>query len=408
MTNPTFSILTRTTGRRTELARAIASVRAQSLDNDLFELVLVNDGGPSVADLAADAGEYFAVRLVEHPASVGKSAAINSGFDLSRGRHVCILDDDDVYYSGHLEILQAAIEEHPDVQVLYTDTDIAVAVDGELREVIGTQSWEFDPGELMMMRTAPIACSICIRREAWSAVDGFDHHFSSVLDDWDFYMRLSARFPFRRVPRTTSQYTQPTGNKSFERFLAFEAGIGRIRANLEGGTTDLKTETALDEAMDRMRRDYALGERDFQIDELRRQAGSKPQDAPLVEPLMTVDLPGHGRPARVKALSTTSFEVEIANRGTEPWCSNGGQHPLFLSYHWLSEDGEHEVWDGIRTPLPRDVQAGETLRTRVLVHAPERAGVYRWSPALVQEGVQWFELGADHLDQAHLVVIVDD
>ncbi len=406
MTALAFSVLTRTTGRRTELARALESVRAQTFSHDCFELVLVNDGGPSVADLAADAREHFTVELLEHPASIGKSAAINSGFDLSRGRHVCILDDDDVYYSAHLEILRAAIEETPDVPVLYTDTDIAV-VDGGTRHVIGTQSWEFDRGELMMLRRAPVTCSVCVRREAWSAVEGFDDHFSSVLDDWDFYMRLSARFAFRRVPRTTSQYTQPSGNKSFERFLAFEAGIGRIRAGLGGTTTELKTGAALDEAMDRMRRDYALAEREFQIDELRRQAGSKPQDIALAEPQISVVLAEDGHPARVKALGTTCFEIEITNRGTERWCSNGGRYPIFLSYHWLTEGGGEEVWDGIRTPLPRDVPAGDVLRARVLVHAPERPGEYRWSPALVQEGVQWFDLSADALDQAQLVVLVD-
>ena len=62
------------------------------------------------------------------------------------------------------------------------------------------------------------------------------------------------------------------------------------------------------------------------------------------------------------------------------------------------------VWDRIRTPLPRDVAAGEALRTRVLVHAPERHGVYRWSPAVVQEGVWWFKPEGC---EAHLGVQVD-
>lgn len=102
---PTFSILTRTTGRRTELAAALDSVASQTLGPDRFELVLVNDGGPSVADLASDARQQIAVELVEHTAPVGKSAAINAGFDASRGRYICILDDDDLFYPPHLEVL---------------------------------------------------------------------------------------------------------------------------------------------------------------------------------------------------------------------------------------------------------------------------------------------------------------
>lgn len=406
MTIPTFSILTRTTGRRTELAAALDSVAGQTLDPDRFEHIIVNDGGPSVADLVSSARRQIAVKLVEHPASVGKSAAINSCFDASRGRYLCILDDDDLFYPSHLAVLLESIERESGAEVRYTDTDIAVAPRGEERRIIGTQSWEFDRGEMLMMRFAPIACSICIRRDAWSAVGGFDEYFSSVLDDWDFYMRLSERFTFLRVPRVTSQYTQPPGNKSFERFLAFEAGIGRIRAHLSGTTTSLKTEAALDEAMDRMRLRYALAERDVQIEELRSQTGAKPQDIALVDPLMSVSLIGNGQPARIKALSTTAFEVEVVNRGTERWGSNGGLLPIFFSYHWLSEGGDCLVWDGIRTPLPRDVAAGEVLRTRILVHAPERPGVYRWVPALVQEAVQWFKPQGGEEDGTYLVVQV--
>jgi hypothetical protein len=406
VTPPTFSILTRTTGR-TELAAAIDSIADQRIDRGEFELVLVNDGGPSISELATDARRRMSVELVEHPVSVGKSAAINSGFDASRGRYLCILDDDDLFYPSHLEVLLESIKRDPEVEVRYTDTDIAVAPPGEERRIIGTQSWEFDRGELMMMRTAPIACSICIRREAWSQVGGFDEQFRSVLDDWDFYMRLSETCRFVRVPGITSQYTQPPGNKSFERFLAYEAGVARIRAHLVGTSTPLRTEAALDEAMDRMRRDYALAERDFQIEELRSQTGAKPQDTALVDPRASFRSGGDRGPVRIKALSTSSFEVEVVNRGTERWCSNGGLLPVFLSYHWRSERGGHEIWDGVRTPLPRDVAAGESLAARVLVHAPETPGPYRWSPALVQEGVQWFEPGGRGEDGAHLMVHVD-
>jgi glycosyltransferase involved in cell wall biosynthesis len=389
------------------MAAALASIAEQSMDPQRFEVVLVNDGGPSVADVAKEDNlQRIAIRLVEHSVRVGKSAAINSGFDASRGDYICILDDDDLYYPKHLAVLAAAIQAEPDVAVFYTDTDIAVDPSGGVRSIIGNQSWEFDAGELNMMRRAPIACSICIQREAWSSVGGFDEHFSSVLDDWDFYMRLSQQFTFRHLQETTSQYTQPAGEKAFERLLAFEAGIERIRTKLGGTSVALKTGAALDEALDRLRRDYALAQREFQIAELRRQAGSKPQDNPLVEPLLGVSLK-ENQLSSLKALNTTSFEVEFVNRGAEPWCSNGGQYPIHLSYHWYQEDGSLEVWEGVRTPLPRDVNAGEALRARLLAHAPERPGLYWWRPALVQDGVQWVEPEPAAGDRAQFPVRID-
>jgi hypothetical protein len=407
VTVPTFSILTRTTGRRVELVAALASVAGQTLEPGRSEVVLVNDGGPSVVDVVnEDDSQPFTLRLVEHGTQVGKSTAINSGFEASRGRWICILDDDDLFYPSHLEVLEEAIAAYPDASVIYTDTDIAIARAGEERRIIGNQSWAFDHGELMMMRRAPIACSICIRREAWSAVGGFDDHFSSVLDDWEFYMRLAQQFTFHHVNVTTSQYTQPAGNKAFERFFAFEAGIGRIRTNLAGTSGTLSTESGLNEALDRLRRDYTLGQLEFQIDELRRQADYQQQDTPLTAPKLAVSLNDHGI-LSIKAFSTTAFEVELTNLGSQAWCSNGGRYPINLSYHWHGQDGAPDVWDGDRTPLPRDVPAGHLLRTRLLVHAPERPGMYRWSPALVQEGAQWVEPDDRRIGESQLLVRIE-
>ena len=47
---------------------------------------------------------------------------------------------------------------------------------------------------------------------------------------------------------------------------------------------------ALDSALDRLRRDYTISVREFQIEELRNQAGSMPQTAPLIDPLVSVAL----------------------------------------------------------------------------------------------------------------------
>jgi hypothetical protein len=395
---PVFSILIRTIGRSEELAAALDSVAAQTLAPERFEVVLVNDGGPSIVGLADAASRSFDLHLVEMEERRGKSEAINSGFERSRGRFICILDDDDLYYPSHLEVLQTAVGCHPDAPVLYTDTDVALADEGGQHRIIGNQIWEFDRSELLMMRKAPIACSMCIRRDAWSAVGGFDEQFTRVLDDWDFYMRLSEQFSFHRVPQTTSRYTQPPSSKTFRRFPSFEAGLDRIRHKLEGTTATLKTEVALDSALDRLRRDYTIAVREFEIEELRNQAGGMPQSVRLTDPLMAVALCGPD-PGPVQVLSATTFTVEIGNRGTETWGSSGGPYPIRLSYHWMNEDGTPHVWEGLRTPLPRDVLPGRTLVGRVLVHTPELPGVYYWRPAVVQEGAQWIPDASDPVTQ---------
>jgi hypothetical protein len=111
-------------------------------------------------------------------------------------------------------------------------------------------------------------------------------------------------------------------------------------------------------------------------------------------------------PVIVHTFSATTFAVEIGNRGDETWCSNGGPFPIHLSYHWMSEDGEPLVWEGVRTPLPSDVASGDSLIVRIFVHSPEVPGNYYWNPAAVQEGVRWIP-DASH-SPTQLVVRVED
>ena len=77
---PVFSILMRTTGRTADVSTALASVVAQTADRAQFEVVLINDGGPSVADSVAGVADVLTVQLVELTDHVGKSEAINEGF----------------------------------------------------------------------------------------------------------------------------------------------------------------------------------------------------------------------------------------------------------------------------------------------------------------------------------------
>ena len=81
--------------------------------------------------------------------------------------------------------------------------------------------------------------------------------------------------------------------------------------------------------------------------------------------------------------------VEVENAGTATWRTD-----VSCSYHWLDGLGNPIVWDGIRTPLPREVAPDERVTLRVAVRAPIPPGAYRFALDLVAEHRAWFgELG---------------
>lgn len=93
-------------------------------------------------------------------------------------------------------------------------------------------------------------------------------------------------------------------------------------------------------------------------------------------------------PARAGALGRAG--LELANAGSVAWRSRG-ETGVLVSYHWLDERGNPIVWDGIRTPLPRPVEPGESLRVELAVRAPMPPGRYRLAVDLVAEHRAWFE-----------------
>ncbi|HSP73912.1 MAG TPA: hypothetical protein VLN26_16175 [Gaiellaceae bacterium] len=98
-------------------------------------------------------------------------------------------------------------------------------------------------------------------------------------------------------------------------------------------------------------------------------------------------------PPRAGALGRAVVELE--NAGTVTWRSHGDEGVL-VSYHWLDERANPIVWDGIRTPLPRAVEPGGSLRAEIAVRGPLPPGRYRLAIDLVAEHRAWFEeLGGD-------------
>ena len=69
-----------------------------------------------------------------------------------------------------------------------------------------------------------------------------------------------------------------------------------------------------------------------------------------------------------------------------------------LSYRWLDRQRRPIVKDGLRSPLPRPIEPGESCHVALRLKAPETAGEYLLELDLVEEGVTWFsEVGVPPL-----------
>lgn len=101
-------------------------------------------------------------------------------------------------------------------------------------------------------------------------------------------------------------------------------------------------------------------------------------------------------PTETETTMTTHEErvihFRVTNVGSEAWPYHNPEiyegRQVRLSYHWLHPDGSIHEFDGIRTWLPRRLEAGESTVVPMMVRAPFAPGAYTLEVDLVHE--RWF------------------
>ncbi len=199
---PLVSVIMPTRDRHHLLGRALDSVLAQHYPH--WELVLVNDGGASVRALVEGRDPRDRIRLFELPARVGQVAARNHAMKRARGEILCYLDDDDRFLADHLSVVVAGLLTGGE-DFVYTDV-VLVAEDSRGRELQRHNPYAhagFSRERLLVGNFIPIN-TWAHRRECLDEVGLMDETLQSY-EDWEFLLRMSARYGFRHLGRTTAE-----------------------------------------------------------------------------------------------------------------------------------------------------------------------------------------------------------
>ncbi|MDO8843247.1 glycosyltransferase [Methylicorpusculum sp.] len=215
--NNKVSVIIRTGASRVGcLEQAIDSISSQLYKN--IEVVIVENGSKGLQEwLANKKFENCELRYYQQT-EANRCSAGNLGLEVARGNYVCFLDDDDIFYPNHINLLVAALEENNAAVAAYSlSHEVKSQIDSytpfqckdKTARIVFRQ--QFSRGALFVNNYLPIQ-SVLFRKTLFEQYGGFDVSLQR-LEDWDLWVRYASQSEFVFVDVATSMYRMPINRK---------------------------------------------------------------------------------------------------------------------------------------------------------------------------------------------------
>ncbi len=270
------SILIRTVGRGAWLRQALESVARQTWPN--IEVVVIEDGPQKSQTIVDEFRGRLAVRYRATGEKVGRARAGNLALADSRGEWLNFLDDDDVLFADHVEVLMDAVAAAgaQGAYALAWET-LTTVIDRDRADYAETAHFTrhrqpFNRLTLWHHNFLPIQ-SVLFHRDLFAKYGGFAEDMDQ-LEDWNLWTRYTLEDDFVFVEKTTSKYRVPAGARDAagrQELLdrAYQDAIDRQRA---------LTVTLSPYQISRMAEDYARSQSVVMVSrgDLRRYVRSRP------------------------------------------------------------------------------------------------------------------------------------
>lgn len=214
------SVIIPTFNRAPFLKKAIQSVLSQTLQD--FELIVVDDGSEDntasmVLNLAPE------IRYIRQQ-NRGPSAARNSGIRQAKGDLLAFLDSDDWWDNDKLAVQLLAMEEAPDFLVSHTQ-EVWYKNGRLLNQKDRHRKSDGYIFERCLELCVVSMSTAMVRKGLFDAVGLFDETLP-CCEDYDFWLRVSAKYPFLLVDRPL---TFKDGGRPDQSSFIYGTGIDGFR-----------------------------------------------------------------------------------------------------------------------------------------------------------------------------------
>lgn len=228
---PLISIVLPLYNGRAHVAETLASLAAQTIQD--AELIVVDDGSTDdsaalVQEMCNASASPILQRLtLVRQANQGVAGARNAGIAQARGRWIAFVDQDDLWLPHKLERQLQDLAAKPNAQWHYS-AFVRFYNDG--REVVRAtgsadrmETWRRLLGGDLFIPPA----TAMVSRTACEAIGGFDAALSPT-DDWDFFLKLVARYDVAYCPECLVRFrshAHSTGKRQRRRIFELQREV---------------------------------------------------------------------------------------------------------------------------------------------------------------------------------------
>lgn len=213
---PLVSVLVRTCGRPLVLRETLISLRNQTYPR--LEVVVVEDGENCSEKMIREEFPDLNLKYLATGKKVGRSKAGNLAMEMAEGKYLNFLDDDDVFYADHVEVLVSQLVKGKNRAAYAFGFETPIEVLSEnpyhyaLKNYYGVHRQEFDKIILCHHNYIPIQ-TIMFEKGLFEEYGGLDEKLDA-LEDWDLWVRYSLHTDFTCIKKTTSLYRVPCDKKA--------------------------------------------------------------------------------------------------------------------------------------------------------------------------------------------------
>ncbi len=214
-----ISIITPTYNREAFLPAAIESVLAQSYKE--FELIIVDDGSTDNSrELINTYAEKDSRVKYLYQENQRQSVARNYALSVAKGDFICFLDSDNYWPSDKLEKSIKAFEVYPDADIVYGDC-ITIDEQGNELHRHNMRRYSGRIAALLLKDNFISMNTTMTRRKCFNEMGGMSGK-RRVADDYDLWLKFSARYRFQYIPEFLAYYRVMENQISSNKKLRFE------------------------------------------------------------------------------------------------------------------------------------------------------------------------------------------